>query len=452
MDERQQKETMMLHDPIKTQNGFEVGGRPQVWRNWAGTVEAKVERMACSATEEQLRDAILNAPAPLRPLGSGHSFTPLVATSGTILDLSAFSGLIDYDPAQYTATIGAGTQLCNLTEMLAGLGQALPNMGDIDKQSIAGALGTATHGSGLGLGAYHTQLRSIRFVDGCGKKRELVASRDQEMIEATGVGLGIFGALTAVTLQNVPSYNLRRKRTMLPIAATLEGFESLMSAHRSTEIFVVPFAKHALIQMLDKTEDAGDYATTAEDEDGIATLKTLRNYLKWFPGLRRTLIGNAMAKLSDEEHVGEWMKIYVTDRRSKFNEIEYHLPFEEGAGALAEIIKLIETRFPQIYFPIEVRSVKGDDFWLSPFYGRDTCSIAVHHGAGEDPSAFFRAAEAVFRRRGGRPHWGKVHTMTAADIAAVYPRFHDAMEVRREMDPDNRFVSPYIEKLLGISR
>lgn len=441
----------MLHDPIKVQTGGHSHGYPQIWRNWAGTVEAKVERLVRPSTEEQLRDAILNAPAPLRPLGSGHSFTPLVATSGTILDQSAFSGLIGYDAAQCTATIGAGTQLGNLTELLAGLGQALPNMGDIDKQSMAGALATATHGSGLGLGAYHTKLRTMRFVDGRGRKREWVAPRDQEMIEATGVGLGVFGVLTAVTLQNVPSYNLRRRRKMLPIAATLDDFERLMSAHRSTEIFIVPFARHALVQMLDETQDAGDYANTGEDEDGIATLKMLRNYLKWFPSLRRMLISNAMAKLSDEEHVGEWMKIYVTDRQSKFSEVEYHLPFEEGAAALAEIMTLIEKRFSEIYFPIEVRSVQRDTFWLSPFYGRDTCSIAVHHGAGEDSSAFFKAAEAVFRRRGGRPHWGKVHSMTQADLAAAYPRFNDAMEVRRDIDPENRFVSPYMARLLGIT-
>ncbi|WP_337271427.1 D-arabinono-1,4-lactone oxidase [Oryzifoliimicrobium ureilyticus] len=441
----------MLRGPKRLLTDFQPIEGPQVWRNWAGTVESKVEQIPRPLTEEQLGNAVLNAPAPLRPVGSGHSFTPLVATTGTILDLSAFSGLIDHNEAECTATIGAGTKLCDLTRMLAGLGQALPNMGDIDQQSVAGALATATHGSGLTLGAYHTQLRAIHFVDGCGKKRVFEASRDQEMINATGVGLGIFGAVTAVTMQNVPSYNLRRKRTMLPITATLDSFESLMSRHRSTEIFIVPFARHALVQMLDKTDNLGDYSATAEDEAGIATLKTLRNYLKSFPTIRRMLISHAMAKLSDEEHVGEWMKIYVTDRQSKFNETEYHLPFEEGALALTEIIKLIETRFRQIYFPIEVRTVKRDDFWLSPFYGRDTCSIAVHHGAGEDYSAFFRAAEAIFRRRGGRPHWGKLHTMTAADLAAVYPRFNDAMEVRREMDPEGRFVSPYLSKLLGIA-
>ncbi|MCF1432595.1 D-arabinono-1,4-lactone oxidase [Agrobacterium vitis] len=420
------------------------------WSNWSGSVETKLKAILRPRTKEELQDVIRSAPGPLRLVGSGHSFTPLVSTPGTIVDLSALSGLIDHDSDALTATIGAGTKLGSLTELLAGIGQALPNMGDIDKQSVAGALGTATHGSGLGLGAYHTLLKGMQFIDGRGTHREFTAGRDDEMIHATGVTLGSFGALTAVTFQNVPAYNLRRKRTMLSIGNTLENFETLMSAHRSAEIFFVPFANHALFQTLDITDETGDFQVTSEDEDGLATLKKLRTFLRWFPGLRRKLIGNAMAKLSDEEAVGEWMKVYVTDRQTKFNEMEYHLPFEEGAGALAEIIELIEKRFPEIYFPIEVRSVKGDEFWLSPFYKRDTCSIAIHHGIGENPAAFFLAAEAVFRKRGGRPHWGKLHNLRAADLVGIYPRFKDAMEIRSEIDPENRFISPYMATLLGV--
>ncbi|PYB69812.1 D-arabinono-1,4-lactone oxidase [Rhizobium wuzhouense] len=428
-----------------------MAGEGVSWRNWSGSVEAEVQAIVRPADEEQLRETIQQAPSPLRLVGSGHSFTPLVATSGTVVDLAAFSGLIGHDDVQTTATVGAGTKLGQLTELLAGLGQALPNMGDIDKQTVGGALATATHGSGLGLGAYHTQLRMMRFLDGRGAEREFLVDRDQEMIEATGVTLGVFGALTAVTFQNVPRYNLRRKRSMQPLGQVLDNFETLMAVHRSAEVFFVPFARHALIQTLDMTEESGDFHMTSEDEAGLATLKMLRTYLKWLPSLRRLLIGNAMAKLSDEEVVGEWMKIYVSDRQTKFNEMEYHLPFEEGSGALTEIITLIEKHFPQVYFPVEVRSVQADKFWLSPFYSRDTCSIAVHHDAAEDPTAFFRAAEAIFRRRGGRPHWGKMHNLTASDLAASYPRFRDAMEVRRDLDPDNRFISPYMARLLGIA-
>ena len=421
-----------------------------VWSNWSGSVSAQPQVITEPKTEEELSHAILSAPGPLRLIGAGHSFTPLVATQGTILDLSAFSGLFAYDEQAITATVGAGTRLSRLTELLAGLGQALPNMSDIDRQTLAGALGTATHGSGVELGAYHTLLKTVRFVDGLGEFREYSLETDADMIHATGVTLGIFGALTAATLQNTQAYNLCRRRTVVAIGDLLANFETMMAAHCSAETFIVPFADHALFQTLNLTEASGKFRVTEEDEKGLAILKMLRTWLKRFPRARRKLISNAMAKLSEKEFIGEWMKVYITDRRTKFNEMEYHLPFEEGAKALKEIIDLTEQHFPEIYFPIEVRTVQADAFWLSPFYRRKTCSIAIRHDVGEDPSAFFRAAEAVFCKYDGRPHWGKMHNLTVADIAWLYPRFKDAMEVRREIDPGNRFVSPYIARLLGL--
>ena len=157
-----------------------------------------------------------------------------------------------------------------------------------------------------------------------------------------------------------------------------------------------------------------------------------------------------MAKVPDEDYVEDWLKVYASERNVKFNEMEYHLPVEEGAATLREIIALMEGRFPEVYFPVEVRVVAADDVWLSPFYRRPSCSIAIHHDAREDPLPFFNAAEPIFRKHGGRPHWGKMHNLTARELSAIYPRWNDAMAMRREMDPDNRFVSPYMARLLGI--
>jgi FAD-linked oxidoreductase len=420
------------------------------WSNWSGSVRAKPSRIFKPQDEAALCEVIRTTAGPLRAVGAGHSFTPLVANSGTILDLSLLSGLIRHDAAAITATVGAGTRLSALTDSLAGIGQALPNMGDIDKQAVAGALGTATHGSGLKLGAYHTLLQNVHLVDGRGQGREVCVQSDRDTLHAIGVTLGVFGVLTSVTFQNVPSYHLRRRRTVVAMGDMLANLEHMMASHRSAEVFVIPFANHALFQTLDLSDGVGDFQVSEEDEDGLTTLKMIKNTLKWFPWLRRKLIGHAMAKLSDEECVGEWMKVYITDRQTRFNEMEYHLPFEEGAKALREIINLTEKHFPEVYFPIEVRTVMADDFWLSPFYHRDTCSIAVHHDVGADPTAFFRASETIFRKYDGRPHWGKIHNLTSVDLAKMYPRFKDAMDIRREIDPDNRFVSPYIARLLGL--
>lgn len=422
---------------------------PPAWTNWSGLVSATPKAMLRPKDEAALSEAIRTAPGPLRVKGSGHSFTPLVASDGTIIDVSAFSGLISHDPESCSAQLGAGTPLHILTKLLHGIGQALPNMGDIDAQTLGGALGTATHGAGTQLGAYHTLLSSVRLVDGRGDFRDYRLDRDTDMVHATGVSLGAFGILTAATLQNVPGYRLRRQRRVLPVQDILHNFEGIMGGHRSAEFFYIPYSGNVLLVASDLSDQVTTVRPTENDEDGLSTLKMLRTTLKWFPWARRKLIGSALEKLPPEDYVEEWIKIYASERRTKFNEMEYHLPFEEGAKAVAEIIALTERHFPEVYFPIEVRTVMEDEFWLSPFYKRKSCSIAIHHGRENDPHAFFRAAEPIFRKYGGRPHWGKMHYLTSTDLAGIYPRFKDAMEVRREIDPENRFISPYLAKLLG---
>lgn len=422
---------------------------PLAWSNWSGSVVTSPALVARPRGLAELVDAIRVAPGPVRIAGAGHSFTPLVETKGTILDLDRFQGLVSHDAIQLCATVGAATRLGDLTKLLHGIGQGLPNMGDIDKQTIGGALGTATHGSGPSLGAYHNQLRTVEIVDGRGDVRRLSIENDRETIEATGVTLGMFGALTEVTLQNIATYRLRRRRWVVPIGEILSSFDGFMDGHRSAEFYFIPFSGHALLITSDMSADDVTSRPPEDDEEGLSTLKSLRNWLRWLPPLRRAFIGAALSRVPREDYVQDWLHVYASDRRRKFNEMEYHLPFEEGPRALEEIVKLAEKRFPEVYFPMEVRSVAADDFWLSPFYRRKTCSIAIHHDADENPHAFMAAAEAIFRRYGGRPHWGKMHNLTASDFEAIYPRWRDAMAVRRSFDPGNRFVSPYIARIIG---
>lgn len=433
------------------ENNQDMPGSGASWTNWSGSVTANPQSIARPGSMEELAHTVRSAPGPIRMAGSGHSFTPLVQSSGTILDMSAWHGLIRHDNETMQATIGAQTKLAELTPLLRSIGQGLPNMGDIDSQAFAGALGTATHGSGLTLGAYHTQLLEVKLVDGRGTLRTISREADLDLLHATGVTLGAFGALTEVTIQNIPTYNLRRRRWIVPLEEILAGFDAFMEGHRSAEFYFIPFSGHVLLCTCDLSTDMPTARPTEDDEGSLATLKRLRTLIGWAPWLRRKLIGSALKGLPPEDYVQEWQNVYTSDRRTKFNEMEYHLPFEAGAAALKEIIDMAESRFPEVYFPMEVRCVAPDEFWLSPFYRRKTCSIAVHHDAAEDPAAFMRAAEAIFRKYDGRPHWGKMHNLTGADFAAMYPRFSDAMEIRRDFDPDGRFVSPYLAGLLGLS-
>lgn len=421
------------------------------WTNWSGFVAASPQKIIAPGSLDGIVAAVKTAPGPLRVVGAGHSFTPLAATDGTMLSLEKFEGLVSHDAAASLARVRAGTRLGPLMKLLQDIGQGLPNMGDIDRQAIGGALGTATHGAGRALGAYHTQLQATQFVDGQGAVRELTLAKDRDLIHATGVALGAFGVLTEVTLKNVATYRLHRRKWVLPIKEMLAQFQPMMGAHRSAEFYYVPFSSHAQFIASDLSDKPVSPRPPEEDEEGLATLRKLRTVLAWAPWLRGLLIRSVMARLPAEDYVQDWLNVYASDRRTRFNEMEYHLPFEEGPKALAEIIELTEKRFPEVYFPMEVRSVAADEFWLSPFYKRPTCSIAIHHDAASDPLPFMRAAEPIFRKYGGRPHWGKMHNLTAKDLAALYPRWKDAMEVRREIDPQGRFVSPYLAGLFGLA-
>jgi FAD-linked oxidoreductase len=420
------------------------------WQSWSGAVTANPRSLAEPASLDELSHVVRTAPGPLRIAGAGHSFTPLVCSEGTILSLDRFNGLKCAGRGDLQARVGAGTRLGELNTLLHDIGQALPNMGDIDKQSIGGALGTATHGSGIALGAYHAQLQAIQLIDGRGSLREFDRSRHADAIDAMGVSLGIFGAITEVTLQNIPAYRLRRRRWVAPIREVLDQFEKLMTGSRSVEFFYIPYGDCALMLTSDMTSDPSTIRPTEDDEAMLAVLKELRTNSSSQRSTRRTFIGQALAQESDQDYVGEWLHVYPSERRTKFNEMEYHLPFEDGPKALREIIDLTERQFPDVYFPIEVRSVAADEIWLSPFYKRPTCSIAIHHDIANDPVPFMKAAESIFQRYGGRPHWGKMHNLTARDLRLLYPRWAEVLEFRREIDPDNRFVSPYVASLLGV--
>ncbi|MBZ9736174.1 FAD-binding protein [Mesorhizobium sp. CA18] len=422
------------------------------WSNWSGFVTACPKLIAAPADAGELAELVRSAPGPLRVAGAGHSFTPLVQSDGTIVSLEKIEGLVSHDAANNRARVRAGTRLGALMHILQDIGQGLPNMGDIDRQAIGGALGTATHGSGPTLGAYHTQLEALQLIDGQGELREFSRADDLDMIHATGVALGAFGVLTEVAMNNIATYRLRRRKWVLPIGDMLKNFEMMMAAHRSAEFYYIPFSGYAQFIASDLSDAAPTMRPTEDDEEGLATLRKLRTALHWLPRLRRALIRGAVRKVPAEDYVQDWLNVYASERRTKFNEMEYHLPYEEGPKALAEIIALTEKHFPEVYFPIEVRSVAADEFWLSPFYKRLTCSIAIHHDAANDPLPFMRAAEPIFRKYGGRPHWGKMHSLKAADFKKLYPRWDDAMAVRRDIDPQNRFVSPYMAGLFGIQQ
>lgn len=416
-----------------------------LWRNWSGIQHAYPQRRAAPADENELADLLRTAPGPLRAVGAGHSFMPLVPTPGTLITLDRMAGLDGHDPAAMTADVRAGTRLADLGPALAALGQEMPNLPDINKQSLAGALSTATHGTGAALKALHGNVAGFRLATADGRVLDCDADHNPEIFAAARVGLGAFGIITRVTLRNSPLRRVERRVWLQPLEQTLADWPTLHTAHRNVEFYYLPFTGMTAVITHDETDAPATPRPPTQDNDAVMDLKALRDWLGWAPAVRRRVARQVLGKLAPERVVAESWQLLSTDRPIRFNEMEFHLPREAQAPALAEVIQAIETRRPDVFFPIEARVIAPDDAWLSPFHDRASGSIAVHAYYKDDYAFLFEVVEPILRRHGGRPHWGKLNSLQAADFQALYPRFRDAADIRRQLDPQGRFLNPYLK-------
>ena len=418
-----------------------------LWRNWSGIEHSyPVQRLAPSS-EDELASLLRTAQAPIRPVGAGHSFTGLATTDGSLLSLDGMKGLITHDDANHRATIWAGTRLMEVGPALAEIGQEMPNLPDINKQSLAGGISTGTHGTGRNFRALHGQITKFRIALANGDIKECSSTANADIFTAARVGLGAFGVLTQIELQNAPLVRVLKRTWVADLNETLEQWPTLQSAHRNIEFYAVPFTGYAVIIAHDPTDLPVRPRGPDEDTSGLMELKALRDWLGFAPGLRRAVAHAAFKDQTPSEAVDEGWKLLSNERPVRFNEMEYHLPLEQQIPALREVIAAIEQHRSDVFFPIEARTILQDDSWLSPFYGRDCGSVAVHAYYKDDHQFLFDLIEPIFRRHGGRPHWGKLHSLKRQDFVALYPRFNDADALRQEVDPEGRFLNAHLRKI-----
>lgn len=419
------------------------------WRNWSGSQQCLPGARLAPGSVAELQEILSTASGVVRPVGAGHSFSPLVPTDGTIVSLSRISGMVEHDPATLQATFWAGSRLGDMGQPLAEVGQALVNMPDIDEQTLAGCLATATHGTGVDIGCMSTFIEGLQLMDARGDLHECDRQQNTELFEAARVSLGALGIITQVRLQNVAPYRLRRETVWCDFDEILDIADSQAHKHRNFEFYYIPFSGMGFTDAHDMTDQPISSTGKIDGNEGARDLQLARDLLSWSARLRELVLGSYMKTLSDEVTIENSWKNYASERNVRFNEMEYHLPRENGLPALREIRNELETRHPEVFFPIEVRFVRADDIWLSPFYQRDCCSIAVHRFFEEDYKPYFSAIEPIFRKYGGRPHWGKLNTLQQADFRTLYPRWDDFAAVRREMDPQGRFLNPYLAGLFA---
>lgn len=420
----------------------------KAWQNWSGLQKATPRKIITPSNAEDVAALVKEATAPIRPVGSGHSFTPLVPSEGTIVDISALAGLVSYDAATQTASLGAGTRLQQAARVLDEQGLAFANLPDIDVQTLAGGFSTATHGTGRNLTAIHDYVQGFELVTPEGDIKQVTAASDPDLFGAGKVSLGALGVITRYELKLEKSFNLRRRAILMKTADVLNDFEALSKKHRNFETVLFPGTGHAAAFIHDIHEGPLKGRLPSEDEDFLAGLRELRDTFGWWPWLRKKAFAGAVEEGAVEDTTDAAWKLLSTSRPTKFNEMEYHMPLDGGLAVLRQVVAKMDT-FGGVYFPIEARVTAPDDAWLSPFNDGHRLSIAIHMPANESFDFFFQEFEPLFRKNGGRPHWGKLHSLTGAELTALYPRFADFNALRKELDPQGKFISPYMAKLWG---
>ncbi|WP_066680918.1 D-arabinono-1,4-lactone oxidase [Caulobacter sp. CCH9-E1] len=420
-----------------------------LWRNWSGIQNAYPAARLAPKDEGELALALKTAQGPIRPVGAGHSFTALAPTTGTLVSLDAMAGVVDWEGD--AAIVRTGTRLGALGPMLAEKGRALPNLPDINKQSLGGALGTATHGAGAKIPALHGDVTGLRLVTPSGQVIDADAEKNPEIFQAALVSLGALGVISQVRIRTSANRRLRRRVWLEPFEEALANAEARWAQHRNFEFYAVPFTGLAANISHDETDDPALPRGPDQDTEFLEALKGLRNLLGFATPVRKAAAKALLSTAKPETAVDEGWKLLSTERPVRFNEMEFHLPVENQLKALEEVVRTIEKERPDVFFPIEARRIASDDAWLSPFHGGPRGSVAVHAYYRDDFSFLYSLVEPIFRRYEGRPHWGKLHTLRGQQLAALYPRWNDYLAVRQELDPEGRMLNPYLRGLFGLT-
>ena len=422
---------------------------PELWRNWAGDQVCAPERIARPRSEDEISELVAGARS-VRVAGSGHSFTDIACTDGLLLDLSGLNRVLEQDGE--LVTVQAGITLHDLGAELAARALALENQGDIDLQTVAGAVATATHGTGAGYPNLSAQVAGMAIVTATGERVEW---RDgSEELLAARVGLGCLGVVTEITLRCVPLFTIRRVDEPRPVRETLAAFDELVSQNDHFELFAFPHTDAAVTL----TSQRGDFEPRrADPRKAYLREVVLENRLlgasfrlgRRFPALIPRINRGLMKLVSREVHTDLSHRVYANRRDVRFTEMEYAIPREHGPEALRRVLDLVERRRLAVGFPIELRTAAGDDAFLSTAHGRDTAYVAVHQYVGMEFESYFRAVERIMDDYGGRPHWGKRHYQSAATLRGRYPDWDRFQAVRARLDPEGRFANDYVERVLG---
>jgi L-gulono-1,4-lactone dehydrogenase len=426
------------------------------WINWGRNQACAPAEIRRPATEAELVDLVKQAAANgqrVKAVGAGHSFTSIACTDGVLVDLGGYRRVLGHDVAGQRVTVEAGIPLHHLSDELDARRLALENMGDIDRQTIAGATQTATHGTGLRFRNLSSQIVALRLITGDGSVLDCSPTENPDVFDAARVGLGALGLVSTVTLQCVPAFRLHAIEEPVPVDDVLAHLDDLVADNDHYEFYWVPHTRWALTKRNRRTDEpARPRPRVREWIDDIA-LPNLAFGAVCRVGRRRPSLAPRLARMIPGsgriDYIDRSDKVFTSPRYVRFWEMEYAIPRAALPEALQRVRRLFDEAGLQVPFPVEVRVTAPDDIPLSTAHGRETGYIAVHVYRGTLYDAYFTGVERIMDDYGGRPHWGKLHFQRAETLGPRYPRWDDFQRVRARLDPEGRFANPYLDRVLG---
>ena len=425
--------------------------------NWSQLEQFRPAVIARPQSEDELAALVRQAAVDgrrVKVMGAGHSFTGIAVTTDVHVTIERLNQLHGIDSASGLVTVGAGITVRSLNHLLDAHGLALENMGDIDKQSIAGAISTGTHGTGLRYGGMATQVRGLRIIDGTGETLDIDPATNAELWACARVGLGALGLLTRVTLQTVPAFRLHASEKTEPLEAVLEQWPELIGTHDHTEFYFMPSGRKAAVKINTRSQDIAEplprhrYVLDKLGGENLAfglVNRVARRAPRTAPAIARIVEASTGAR--DYRDVS--YRVFTTPRWVHFYETEWAVPLDALIDVINEVRDFARTLDSPVTFPIEVRCAAGDDIPLSTAYGRPTGYLAAHVYWKTPYESYFNGLGDITRAAGGRPHWGKLHSETAASLEPRYLEWSRFAAARKLADPESRFTNDYLDRVLG---
>lgn len=451
-----------IAEPINMRSFRDVSGQahrelPMTWQNWAGTARCNPKRICSPTTESEIGDIIRGSAArgeTVRCVGAGHSFSPIAATNDCLVRLDRMRKVVAVDRARMTVTAQAGITLAELAEALLPLGLALPILGDVSYQTLAGAVSTGTHGTGRAFGTLSTFVTALRLVTAEGRTIECSAEHDPELLAAARVGLGALGIISRITLQCSPAVPMHAVEMPMRLDAVLDRFEEYVAGDDHFQFFWFPRTDWTIVKRYNRvrTPLARRGKATELLQDVVfenfcfGALCRLGHVL---PPLVPWTLRRVLPRLGKRTFVDHSHRVLARPRITRFYETEYAIPRSNTRCAVEGVRALVQRARWPIDFPVQVRCVAADDVLLSPAHGRDTTYITAIVSAGSPWHAYFTAFANLMHESAGRPHWGKLHFEDHETLSKLYPAWNRFQAMRRRLDPLERFTNDHLRRILG---